>query len=315
MVCPPRVQAYCCVFWAVALLITVPILIGSSYGVVDEKSWGLLRDDVSREVEQKTYPTGRYYTGLSKSFLLFPKNYQFIDLTGSSSVDARTSDGLRVGISAVIQVRGTARSRSHAEILPTASARRGRRAPRDRCAPPRARNDTAGSRRPRSWPAQYILREDKIFDVYNDYKTAWDTTYTYDSAAAPAVAALTPVAHAVWRPPSPRSQRVRNRIREVSSTYSATEFFTKRDQVTADMREGSVFVLADVNAKLVGFQLHQLLLPGTIEDNLKDIELQKQNARLKNAELELTKQEAQTDQRLAEVGPAPGAFAPDHRAR
>lgn len=138
--CTPRLQACCCVFWTVVLLITVPILIGSSYAVVDEKSWGLLRDDVSRDVETKTYPTGRYYTGLSKSFLLFPKNYQFIDMTGSSSVDVRTSDSLRVSVSAVVQVRIRARACQCVGMLPCVVTRRGACPPRALRLPPRARH-------------------------------------------------------------------------------------------------------------------------------------------------------------------------------
>lgn len=76
------------------------------------------------------------------------------------------------------------------------------------------------------------------------------------------------------------------------------------------MRDASRVVLGDLHAKLVGFQLHQLNLPLSIENRLENIELQKQNARLKTAELTLTKEQAETDRVLAEVGAAWRRAAP-----
>jgi hypothetical protein len=54
-------------------LVLAAILIGVSVAVVDYLELGLLQNTVTKEITPTSYTGGRYFIGLGKSFIIFPR--------------------------------------------------------------------------------------------------------------------------------------------------------------------------------------------------------------------------------------------------
>lgn len=94
----------CCVCWFVVVI----ILILCSFSTLEYVELGLNYSWVAQTVEDKTYPSGRYFLGLGHSFIKFPATVQTIEFSDANDaagpmVRSRTSDGLEVQLEISLQ--------------------------------------------------------------------------------------------------------------------------------------------------------------------------------------------------------------------
>eukprot|EP01016_Furgasonia_blochmanni_P007069 TRINITY_DN12833_c0_g1_i2.p1 TRINITY_DN12833_c0_g1~~TRINITY_DN12833_c0_g1_i2.p1 ORF type:complete len:379 (-),score=114.24 TRINITY_DN12833_c0_g1_i2:59-1144(-) len=97
---------FCCI-----CLIISTILFAISYAIVDVNEVGILRNTVSKKVENGTiYYPGRYWVGLSGSFIIYPTTWQQIDFSSdadsdSSPISAKTSNPSGMTLSIILMFR------------------------------------------------------------------------------------------------------------------------------------------------------------------------------------------------------------------
>jgi regulator of protease activity HflC (stomatin/prohibitin superfamily) len=87
----------CCASW---IVISV-FLIGFSFSIIEVEEYGVLYSTYMQELKNETRTSGRYFTGLGKTFKKFPRRYNSVDFseTDGSIADALscfTNEGLGV---------------------------------------------------------------------------------------------------------------------------------------------------------------------------------------------------------------------------
>merc|ERR1719265_872096 len=104
MVSPKVICGGCCAAW----IVIFTILILCSFATLEYVELGLNYSWVAQTVEDKAYPSGRYFLGLGHSFIKFPATVQTIEFSDAADaagpmVRSRTSDGLEVQLEISLQ--------------------------------------------------------------------------------------------------------------------------------------------------------------------------------------------------------------------
>lgn len=99
MICPLILYA--------VVMITAMSLFGASYESINVGEFGILQNKFSKKFDQEIYYSGRYYTGLAKKFIKFPKKYQTIRFGGdkkdSGLISSTTNQGSKISMSCIVQ--------------------------------------------------------------------------------------------------------------------------------------------------------------------------------------------------------------------
>eukprot|EP00457_Paulinella_chromatophora_P006652 gb/GEZN01006671.1/.p1 GENE.gb/GEZN01006671.1/~~gb/GEZN01006671.1/.p1 ORF type:complete len:430 (-),score=73.89 gb/GEZN01006671.1/:159-1448(-) len=102
---------WCCISFCLLLLIISCILLGVSFKSVDNNEYCFRYGIYSREVDPDPYTTpGSYFVGLTGSFLCFPGEIQYIDMSGTNfpgTMSCRTFEGLPLTMDVYIEYRLT----------------------------------------------------------------------------------------------------------------------------------------------------------------------------------------------------------------
>lgn len=100
----------CCCFVYVAVMITSMVLFSQAYSTVDVGNFAILQNKFSKKFDNEIYYSGRYYTGIAKTYITYPLKYQTITFTNrkggdSGPISSTTSSGSQITVSCLIQYR------------------------------------------------------------------------------------------------------------------------------------------------------------------------------------------------------------------
>jgi regulator of protease activity HflC (stomatin/prohibitin superfamily) len=96
--------AFCCGLLA---LISI-ILFGVSFATIDPLTAGLRQDTISKSVDTDVYTSGRYFLGLTKTFLEFPATLQHVKFGRNgdyATLSGSTADGQQIQLEITFQYR------------------------------------------------------------------------------------------------------------------------------------------------------------------------------------------------------------------